>query len=72
MLQDCTPSNTSGRQELARTFLNLANSQYQEHKGHRAYYARIAKQHGLTHQEIADAYGVTEAAIRAMIQRDGK
>lgn len=72
MIPDCTPSKTGDRQELARTFLKLANSEYQKHKLHRSYYARIAREHGLTHQEIADAYGITEAAVRGLIARAGK
>jgi len=72
MLPDCTPSITGDRQELARTFLKLANSEYQKHRLHRGYYARIAKEHGLTNQEIADAYGVTEAAVRTLIKRAAK
>jgi len=72
MLPDCTQETTSDRQELARTFLKLANSEYQKHRQHRGYYARIAKQHGLTNQEIADAYGITEAAVRTLIKRAGK
>jgi DNA-binding transcriptional regulator LsrR (DeoR family) len=69
MLPDCTPSTTGDRQELARTFLKLANDSYQQHKLHRGYYARIAREHGLTHQEIANAYGITEAAVRGLIAR---
>lgn len=42
------------------------------HREHRAYYARIAREHGLTHQEIADAYGITEAAVRGLIKRAAK
>jgi DNA-binding transcriptional regulator LsrR (DeoR family) len=71
MLPDCTQETTRDRQELARTFLKLANSEYQKHRQHRGYYAAIAKQHGLTNQEIADAYGITEAAVRTLIKRAG-
>ncbi|GAA2545933.1 DNA-binding transcriptional regulator LsrR (DeoR family) [Neomicrococcus aestuarii] len=58
-----------GRKEIARTFLALANDEYQKHNIHRGYYARIAKEHGLTNQEIADAYGITEVAVRGLIRR---
>lgn len=66
MLPDAAPTD---RKDLARTFLKLASEQYQENRRHRAYYARIAREHGLTHQDIANEYGITEAAVRAMIQR---
>jgi len=72
MLPDAAPTVTSDRKDLARTFLKLANGQYQEHRQHRAYYARIAREHGLTHQDIADEYGITEAAVRALIKRAAK
>ena len=68
MLPDCT-QEADTLQQLARTFLALANAEYQKHRAHRGYYAKIAKQHGLTNQEIADAYGITEAAVRAIIKR---
>lgn len=58
------------RREIARTFLRLANEEYQGQRRHRSYYARIAREHGLTHKEIGDAYGVTESAIRQMIAKD--
>ena len=54
---------------LDRTFLNLANEGYQESRRNRVKYAQIARECGLTNQEIADAYGVTEAAIRQMLKR---
>lgn len=72
MLSDAAPTPASSRKDIARTFLKLANGQYQEHRQHRAYYARIAREHGLTNQDIANEYGVTEAAVRAMVQRAGK
>lgn len=60
---------TFDRKELALTFLTLANDQYQQQRLNRAYYARIAREHGLTNQDIADAYGVTETAIRSLLKR---
>ena len=72
MLADSTPTPASSRPDLARTFLRLANAEYQQHRQHRGYYARIAKEHGLTNQEIANTYGITEAAVRALIKRSVK
>ena len=69
MLPDTAPTIALDRKELARTFLKLANDEYQTHRYHRGYYARVAKSHGLTNQDIAYEYGITEAAVRAMIQR---
>lgn len=69
MLPDAAPTD---RKALARTFLKLASAQFQEHRRHRAYYAQMARDHGLTNQDIANEYGITEAAVRAMIQRAGK
>lgn len=60
------------RKEIARTFLRLANGEYQARKERRAYFATLAKSHGLTNQDIANEYGITEAAVRAMIKTAGK
>lgn len=68
MLPDAAPT-TLDRKDLARTFLKLANDEYQTRRDHRGYFARVAKGHGLTNQDIANEYGITEAAVRAMIQR---
>lgn len=62
------PRGTLDRKEIARTFLCLANGEYQARKQNRAYFAALAKSHGLTNQDIADEYGITEAAVRAMIK----
>lgn len=72
MLPDCTPDNKGDDQEIVRTFLRLANSEFQEHRLQRGHYARMAKENGLTNQEIADTYGITEAAVRGLIKRAAK
>ena len=72
MITDSAPTPASDRKEIARTFLCLANGEYQERKEKRGYFAALAKSHGLTNQEIAYEYGITEGAVRAMIQRAGK
>ena len=60
------------RKEIARTFLRMANAEYQTRRSNRAYFAQTAREHGLTNQDIADEYGITEAAVRQMIQRAAK
>ncbi len=72
MLREKNPHQETSRKEIARTFLELANSSYQEQRKHRPYYARIARTHGLTNQEIGEAYGVSEAAIRQMLNKGNK
>lgn len=72
MLPDAAPTVTGDRKEIARTFLCLANGEYQARKENRAYFAALAKSHGLTNQDIAYEYGITEAAVRAMIRRAAK
>jgi hypothetical protein len=72
MLPDAAPTVTSDHKAIARTFLQFANADYQRIRNLRGYYAKIARQHGLTNQDIADEYGITEAAVRAIIKRAAK
>lgn len=69
MVSDAAPTVTSDRKAIARQFLQLANADYRRVCDQRGYYARIARQHGLTNQDIADEYGITEGAVRALIAR---
>jgi len=69
MLSDVAPNKLGDRKAIAREFLRLANDDYQRICNLRGYYAKIARQHGLTNQDIADEYGITEAAVRAIIKR---
>lgn len=71
MISDAAPKKVGDRKAIARTFLRLANADYRRVYDQRGYYARIARQHGLTNQDIADEYGITEGAVRAIIQRSG-
>jgi len=57
--------------ELALTYLRLAHQTYRDHYAQRVYFAKLARQYGLTNQQIADAYELTEGAIRKMLQREG-
>ena len=57
------------RAALAREFLRMANQNYREHYAQRVYFATIARRHGLTHREIAEAYGITEGAVRYMLKQ---
>ena len=57
------------RAALAREFLRMANQNYREHYAQRVYFATIARRHGLTNREIADAYDITEGAVRHMLKQ---
>ena len=57
------------RAALAREFLRMAHQNYKTHYAQRVYFARISREHGLTNKEIAEAYGITEGAVRHMLKR---
>lgn len=59
----------TAQRDLAREFLRRAQDDYQRAKTNRHQLAALARDHGLTNQQIANAYGVTEGAIRAMLKR---
>ena len=57
------------RAALAREFLRMAHQNYKTHYAQRVYFARISREHGLTNKEIAEAYGITEGAVRHMLKQ---
>ena len=57
------------RAQLAREFLRMAHQNYKTHYAQRVYFARISREHGLTNKEIAEAYGITEGAVRHMLKQ---
>ena len=57
------------RAALAREFLRMAHQNYKTHYAQRVYFARISREHGLTNKEIAEAYGITEGAVRYMLKQ---
>lgn len=50
--------------EIARQYLKLTRKHYASAKHHRVYWIHLAKQYGLTWQEIGDHLGMTEGAVR--------
>lgn len=69
-------NNGPGQQEVARDALRIAADQYrriqdlvQAEQNDRVLVTELARRNGITNQEIAEAYGVTEGAIRAMTRR---
>lgn len=61
-----------GLKSLAKEFLELQQQRHEQNRIHRPYFAALAHEYGLSHQEIGNVYGITEAAVRAMIKRGVK
>ncbi len=59
------------RTDLALSFLRLIGEQHESTRRHRIYYARMCRDNGMSYRQIADAYGVTEDAVRKMLKRNG-
>lgn len=66
MISDEKPQSIK---DIAFEFLALQQRSHEASRRMRPYYAKLAHKHGLTHREIGEVYGVTEAAVRAMIKR---
>ena len=58
--------------DYALQFLQFAARDYSESIDRREYYAVAARRLGISYQKIADIYGLTEGAIRAMVRRAGE
>ena len=63
------PSHSA--QDYALQFLQFAAEDYTESIDRREYYAVAARRLGISHQQIATIYGLTEGAVRAMLKRAG-
>ena len=57
--------------DYALQFLRYAAEDYTQSIDRREYYAVAARRLGISYQKIADIYGLTEGAIRAMVRRAG-
>lgn len=60
------PENT--RQAIAVDYLWLTRSHMERAKSLRLHYMQLAREEGLTHQQIGDILGYTEARIRQMLR----
>jgi len=59
-----TESRSDSHKALALEYLGFANKAYHQARENRVYFARLARKHGVTIQEIADAYEVVPGTIR--------
>lgn len=58
-------------QDLALTALKTCAEDYSRARQARIQVAQAARRAGLTNQQIADAYGITESAVRGLLKRAG-
>ncbi|MGX7727569.1 hypothetical protein [Rhodococcus sp. 5G237] len=63
--------STTERQ-FALEVLEAIRVRQHEIRHHKLYYARIARDHGATYEEIGEALGVTGAGVRLMLKRAGE
>lgn len=61
----------SDRKDLALFYCAESHRLHQTHYAQKIYFAKLARKYGATHQEIADTYGVSEAAVRSLLKRNG-
>lgn len=64
-------STDDQRRLLAGEYLTRARDDYERAKRTRIAYAIAAREHGMTNGEIGTLLGITEAAVRALIRRNG-
>lgn len=70
MIPAASDKSTNERQ-YALEMLDVIRKRQHEIRYHKLYYARIAREHGATYDEIGEALGVTGAGIRKMLYRAG-
>lgn len=66
---DSDPGRADRLKAICLEYLALCREDTERVARARIHYVALARLYGLTHQQIGDALGVTEAAIRAMLAR---
>ena len=64
------PRTQTELREITEEHLTLARENYQRATTNRIRYARLARQYGLTNKRIGECLGITEAAVRGLLQRN--
>ncbi|AUM16473.1 MULTISPECIES: sigma factor-like helix-turn-helix DNA-binding protein [Rhodococcus] len=70
-LDNTTTTSTFELRDRALEMLDVLRQRQESNRLHRVHYMQLARQYGCTHQQIGDALGVSEAAVRAMLKRAG-
>ncbi len=66
-----TQVRSEQRARIAVDYLKRATNDLETAARQRLAYMRIARRHGLTYQEIAEACGVSDTAVRRLLKRHG-
>lgn len=66
-------SNTTltDHQIIAVDYLERCRAQMERAAANRILYIKLSRKYGLTNQRIADALGITESAVRGLVERHG-
>lgn len=62
-----TSVSGDGKTDLARVYLDRAKDDLDRAKRTRVAYAKLARKHGLTNQQIGDALDISEARVRQLL-----
>ena len=64
-----TKTNGNSRKDIAIEYLHLTKEHLERSKNLRLHFVRLARDEGVTNADIGDALGITEAAVRKLIER---
>lgn len=65
-----TSVSGDGRTRIALDFLARAKDDLERAKRTRVTYAKAARKHGVTNQQIGDVLGISEARVRQLLKVD--
>jgi hypothetical protein len=61
----------SSRQQIALDYLGIAAREFEQAARNRIRYVQLAREYGVTNAAIGEALGVTESAVRGLLERHG-
>lgn len=68
-MDQCIQNPHSSLREHALSVLDAIRDNQDRTRLHRLHYMRLAREYGCTNEDIGQALGVSEAAVRAMLKR---
>lgn len=64
-----SPKPENSRKHIAVEYLHLTREHLERSKNLRLHFVRLARDEGVTNAQIGEALGITEAAVRKLIER---